>query len=282
MKTYFECLPCFINQTLWITEELKIDPVKKEAILKKVCTELGSISLNTPPPLIAKKIYVVIEDITGIKDPFREQKIKSTQIAETFVPFLKEKIKNAPDTLLEAAKVSIIGNVIDFGALPSFDLKKEIEELDKKNFGVCDIDQFRKTLNAAGTILYIGDNAGETVFDRIFIETINKKVFYAVRSYPIINDATTEDARMAKLQAVSTVIESGSKTAGTVMKEATPEFMKLFEQADMVISKGQGNFETLSDVKRPVFFLLKVKCPVVAKHLQCKKGDFVLKLQGNR
>ncbi len=280
MKTYFECFPCFIKQALWITQRLGLKDKERERILKLVLEELKGISLDSPPPVIARSIYKIIGEVSGQKDPFREEKKRSIELCKRHEDSLKKRVEFSSNPLLEAIKISIAGNIIDFGALQSFDLEAQIKGLDQKSFAVCDIEEFREHLKFADEILYIADNAGETVFDKILIERLNKglnkKIFYATRSCPIINDATLEDARMSGLEEVSTVIESGSTTAGTVIEECNSQFRRLFDNSRMIISKGQGNFETLSDYEKPIFFLLNVKCQVVAKHLGCKEGDFVL------
>jgi len=147
----------------------------------------------------------------------------------------------------------------------------------QQDFALSDFHHFQKHLSKAKTILYIGDNAGESVFDRLLIETMNKKTFYAVREVPVINDVTKLDALESGLDQVSEIISSGSHAPGTMLNGCSSKFNELFKKADMVISKGQGNYEGLSDERRSIFFLLKAKCPVIAQHLGVTENDIVLK-----
>jgi uncharacterized protein with ATP-grasp and redox domains len=136
-----------------------------------------------------------------------------------------------------------------------------------------DIEAFRKRAASAADILYLADNAGEIVLDRLLIESLGpERVTVAVRGHPVINDATLEDARTAGLTDLVTVLANGSATPGTVLDGCSDEFRQRFERADLVISKGQGNYETLNEVARDIFFLFKVKCPVVAKMTRLPLG----------
>lgn len=133
-------------------------------------------------------------------------------------------------------------------------------------------------MREAKTVLYLADNAGEIVFDRVFIEEFcdNRKVIFAVRDKPAINDALMEDAIFCGIDKVAQVVSSGIDAPGTILKYCLDEFLKIFRQADLIISKGQGNFESLSQEKKPIFFLFMVKCPVIAKEIGCKMEDMVL------
>ncbi|MBW1764492.1 MAG: DUF89 family protein, partial [Deltaproteobacteria bacterium] len=146
-----------------------------------------------------------------------------------------------------------------------------------KDFAVCDYNRFRKGLDKASEILYIGDNAGECVFDRVLIEEVQKPVIYVVRDVPIINDATYEDAVQAGLDKVADILSSGTDGPGTILKRCSSEFKSIYKKSKFIISKGQGNYEALSNERRPIFFLLKTKCHVIADDLGINKGDIVLK-----
>jgi uncharacterized protein with ATP-grasp and redox domains len=179
--------------------------------------------------------------------------------------------------LLAAIRLAIAGNVIDFGINRSLDIEKDIDRIFGQDLAVSDYNAFRAYLNETDEIVYIGDNAGESVLDRILIEELNKPVRYIVRSAPIINDVTYTDAVQAGLDKVSTLMASGTDAPGTIMEICSPEFIETFFRATLVISKGQGNFEALSDTSAPVFFLLIAKCPIVARDLGANVGDMILK-----
>jgi uncharacterized protein with ATP-grasp and redox domains len=146
-----------------------------------------------------------------------------------------------------------------------------------KDFVFFDYQSFKNSLDESDEILYIGDNAGECVFDRVLIEELNRPVTYVVRGVPVINDALKDDAEQAGLDKITDIISSGTDAPGTVLETCSKEFMRIFNKAGFIISKGQGNFEALSGVKAPLFFLLKAKCPVIAKDLKIHEGDILLK-----
>ena len=221
-------------------------------------------------------VYKTIYQITHIKDPFRAIKLMHTHELLSIYPTLQRKIKQSKDPLYTALKLAGISNAIDFGANPNFDLQKELKSMYSRDFDVCEYAEFKKTLQRSKNILYIADNAGETVFDRLLIERMKKPTTYAVRSRPIINDATEEDAINAGIDTVATIISSGCDAPGTILKLCSKKFRKIYQDADMVISKGQGNYETLSTKRRPIFFLLKVKCPVIARDIGIHDGSLVL------
>ena len=178
---------------------------------------------------------------------------------------------------MTAIRIAIAGNIIDFGANWDFDIENETYKVLEMNFAVCDYNGFKNKLDKAPKILYIGDNAGECVFDRILIEEIKKPVTYVVRGVPIINDATYEDAVQAGIDGVATILSSGTDAPGTILETCSPEFKEVYKNSEFIISKGQGNYEALSKEKRPIFFLLKTKCNVVADDIGVDNGDIVLK-----
>jgi uncharacterized protein with ATP-grasp and redox domains len=276
MKAYLDCYPCFFVQALktarLVTSEEKIIL----QILKDVSVYLSQASFDVTPSEIGLGVYRIIYTRTGVEDPYKEVKERCIQQALSLYPELKKWIESSGDRLMTAIRLSIAGNVIDFGTNSSFDLDQELETILSQDFAVNHYDKFRRALEKARNIVYIADNAGETVFDRLLIEEINKPVIYVVREKPIINDATREDARLSGLDSVSEIISSGCDAPGNILKFCSDGFLKTYGSADLVISKGQGNYEALSDEERSVFFLLKVKCPVIARDLGVEEGSIIL------
>jgi uncharacterized protein with ATP-grasp and redox domains len=228
------------------------------------------------PPEIGMIVYKAIYQATNIKDPFKDIKNSCTKFLLSQYDSFVKRIDASPDPLYEALRFAAIGNSIDFGANPEFECQREIEQQEQLDFEVSDYDAFRQNLSAAESILYIADNAGETVFDRMLIEHLNKPVIYAVRSQPIINDSTREDAEAAGIDQVATILSSGCDAPGTILSLCSSEFIEYFLRADLIISKGQGNYETLSDQGKKIFYILKVKCPVIADDIKIKVGSLVL------
>jgi len=276
MRTFLDCIPCFMLQALRAGRLAGLSDEKILRLLMDLGEKIRNIKLDDPPPKTAVMVYDLINSYTGKTDPFKTVKKQSTEKALALYPRLKKDVSESEDPLGLAIRLAITGNVIDFGVPSSHDLESEIEKIMEQSFGRRDEEEFKKAVTGAEWILYLGDNAGETVFDRLLIETLARPTTYIVRERPIINDATREDALAAGLDKVATIISSGCAAPGTVLDQCTPEFRELFRKAPVVISKGQGNFETLSESDAPVFFLLKAKCDVVARHLGVKKGDLVL------
>ena len=276
MRTYLDCFACFLNQALRAARIATDDEKKIKRVLDEVGMMLRDIPLNSTPPQSGRLIYRKVSEITGNSDPYREIKKVSTQKALSLYPYLKRRVETSSDKLLTAIRVAIAGNVIDFGAYGNFDLSREVDEVLEKDFAVFDYNKFKQGLDKAREILYIGDNAGECVFDRILIEEIKKPVTYVVRDAPIINDATYEDAVQAGIDSVATIISSGTDAPGAILETCSAEFRKMYHNSNFIISKGQGNYEALSNERRAIFFLLKVKCKVIANNIGVDEGAIVL------
>jgi len=276
MKASPDCYPCFFVQALKTARLVTQDEKDIEEIVKTVSRSLPNLDFRVTPSEIGLEVYRTIAEITGIDDPYREVKKECTRQALELYPRLKLYISASDDRLLAAVKVAIAGNVIDFGTSFEFDLESELDAVLCRDFAVDDSESFLRTLGTARNVLYIGDNAGETVFDRLLIEEMKKPVTYVVREKPIINDAVKEDAIEAGIGELASILSSGCAAPSIILEECSPEFIERFRSADLVISKGQGNYEGLSDESGPIFFLLKVKCGVVSRHIGVPQGNIVL------
>jgi len=277
MRTYLDCIPCLMNQALRAARLATRSEAQIKRILDQVGQMIRDIPMESPPPVTARHVYRIIEKVSGNADPCRSLKKSNTAKALELYPALKEKIERSEDRLLAAIRLAIAGNVIDFGVNQLLDIENDIDGKHQQDLAVSDYDRFKAHLAAADEILYIGDNAGESVLDRLLIEELNKPVRYIVRSAPIINDVTYPDAVQAGLDRVATLMDSGADAPGTVLDLCSPEFREAFDRSKMIISKGQGNFEALSETRAPVFFLLIAKCPVVARDAGADVGDMILK-----
>ena len=288
MKTYLDCIPCFYRQALDAARIAGTDEIKQKQIVDKISQLIPDFPLEASPPEMGREIYSLVGKISGVKDPFKEIKENSNKFALKLYPKLKQEIENSEDRLLAAAKLSIIGNIIDYGAKNSLNVAEEIDYLFKGNFIINNknnsttfkYNQFKEALNKVDTIIYLADNAGEVVFDRLLIEELvkelGKEVIYVVKGKPIINDALIEDAIFCGINKVTKITSSGSDAPGTILKHCSPEFMELYQDAELIISKGQGNYEALSEEDKSIFFLLRAKCPVIAEDVGCRVGDMVL------
>jgi uncharacterized protein with ATP-grasp and redox domains len=278
MKTYIECVPCIINQAIHLSRDLTEDHKKQESFLREVLKNLSEVSYNHSPPHIAAHVYRLIRQTLNNPDPYKKVKTEYNEKAKRLYPSLKKKVKSSRDRFRIATKLAIAGNVIDFGSSRNFELDKTIKQVLKRKLAIDDVTRLKKEIKKASNILYLGDNAGETFFDRILIEEFPRKdIYYAVRGTPVINDATEEDANFAELDKITQIISNGSDAPGTILDECSKEFKNIFEKADLIIAKGQGNYETLNEVKgKNIFFLFMVKCPVIAYDAECCVGDNVV------
>ncbi|MDD5503806.1 MAG: ARMT1-like domain-containing protein [Candidatus Omnitrophica bacterium] len=287
MKTYIDCIPCFFKQALEGCRIVRISPKQQKKIIDAFACEIPKISLNASPPEIARIGYRLLSDVGFNRDPYQAIKQKSNRCALRLLGKLKTKVDRAGDRLLEAAELAIAGNIIDFGAKNNLNVREELKKiLAEENKvirkqSVFHYKEFRRAVRNARDILYLADNAGEVVFDRILIEEIKKEypdknIYYAVKEKPVINDALFEDAKVCGIDKTARIISNGTDAPGTLLRLCSKQFKQIYKRADMIISKGQGNFESLSNEKRPIFFLFMVKCPVVAKETGCKMGTIVL------
>jgi hypothetical protein len=250
-------------------------------VVKEVLNRIGilvsKIPMESSPPETGREVYKIVREVTGVEDPFRGLKEESIKKALHLYPSLLQMVKRAEDPLETAVRLAIAGNVMDFGANPDFCLEQDVQETIEQEPAINDFHLLVEKLKSARHVLYLGDNAGETVFDKLLIQTMGKPVTYAVRERPIINDATKEDALASGLDEVAEIITSGCDAPGILLHHCSQRFLDYFQTADIIISKGQGNYETLSNEKRPIVFLLKAKCPVIANDIGVMTGDIVVK-----
>ena len=289
MKTYLDCIPCFFKQALDAARIAGASKKTQKRVLNELAKALTRFSLSSSPPQMGRVIYGLVGKITRKKDPYKKIKVKSNRLALGLYGKLKNKVSASSDRLLMALELAIAGNIIDYGVKNSLNVDKELKKIlseenkiiksEKKE--LFSYPKFSSALKNAETILYLGDNAGEVVFDKVLIEEIrrldrNKKIIYAVKEEPIINDALAEDAYACGIDEIAEIISSGLDSPGTILSLCSKDFLRIYRNADMVISKGQGNFEALSGAKRPIFFLFMAKCSTVAKHINCNTGDIIL------
>ncbi len=286
MKIYLGCIPCFARQAVEAAEMSTEDPELREKIVREALKVASVIPFDKTPPHMGMEIHRIIRKTVGEIDPYKELKDKYNKKAMDIYQQLKEIVENSNDRIETAVRIAIAGNIIDFGITTTdsiIHLIDVVKETLNKPFAINNLNQFKKDLNKAGNILYLADNAGEIVFDRVLIEEIpnyQTRVTMAVKGHPVINDATIEDAKQTGLDKLVKIIENGSDAPGTILETCSKEFIEEIEKADLVISKGQGNYETLSESKYNVYFLLKAKCPVIAYDLGVNVGDIIIKKRG--
>lgn len=284
MKIYLDCIPCFLRQALEAARMGTGDEDTQRQVLNSVARLIPQFPLQATPPQIAQQVYATVAQITGNKDPCYEAKQQANQLALSLYPHFKQAVTDSNEPLLAASKLAIAGNVIDLAPQSYYGDVKSIAELAMASpLGIDDYEEFKRNISSSSQILYLGDNAGEIVFDRILIEEMRRikdlEIYFVVRERPIINDATLEDALATGMDKVAKVISNGSDAPATILSQCSSQVLQLYQSADTIIAKGQGNYESLSEEARNIFFLLRVKCPVIAGLLGARVGDAVLKKQ---
>lgn len=281
MKTFFECIPCALKQMIEAGRMAADSDSMREDILREALMILHRVSFDRSPPHIAMHLHKMVREVTGQDDPYYAVKKEYNDRALGQAEYAGALIETSADPFETGVKVAIAGNTIDFGVTDpavEIELKGLIDDMSVQQLKVNHSGKLARKVSEARTVLYLGDNAGEIVFDRIFIERfMQEKTTYCVKSAPIINDAVMHDAEYTGMSDTVPVIENGilPPVPGTEREHASQEFLSMFESADVVIAKGQGNYETLSDADRELFFLLKAKCPVIARDIGCSVGDMI-------
>ncbi len=278
MKMQNDCLPCIARGSLDAARLATDDEGLQRKVVKKVLKELITFDLNSPPPLMALFISRTVKEITGVSDPYYRIKKKYNDFALGLLPLLEKKALDSSFDM--ALRLCIAGNIIDFGTHARVGRQKVLDTIDEAL--VMEIngegEVFEKACEKARNILWIADNAGEIVFDRLLLQKLDcRKIIYAVRGGPAQNDATLEDAEYAGVTGMVKVIDTGAAIPGVILEYCSEGFRKVYEKADMIIAKGQGNFETLDPLDNRIFFLFKAKCQVVADHAGCRLNDMVIK-----
>ena len=280
MRTFLECVPCFVRQALDSARLVTDDETVHEQVLREVLREVGEMDFHSSPPVMGQHMHRLIRRLVADDDPYRNIKDHFNRLALALYPELEKRVEGSRDPLETAVRVAIAGNIIDFGSncdLEDSRVEEAIESSLVAPLSKSAVEDLRESAGRATSILYLGDNAGEIVFDRLLIEQLpRQKVTYVVRGSPVINDATMSDALATGMTDLVEVIDNGSDAPGTILETCSVAFRRRFQAADLVIAKGQGNYETLSEANKSIHFLLKVKCPVIARHIGCDVDDLVL------
>lgn len=279
MRIHLDCFPCFLRQSIIALRLGTEDESLQKAILVSTLENIRQADTSKPPAYTTTFIHRKIRQLLG-KDPFRDIKSEYNQISLKMYPSLKAAVANSPDPLWTSVRLAIAGNVIDFGIFTSVDVEGTVSRALNGRLAVDDYISLRDAVSDTEEILYLADNAGEIVFDRILIETLmqlGKKINVVVKGSPVINDATMTDAEESGLTGICEVIDNGSEAVGTILEWTSPFFQDMFNNARLIVSKGQGNFETLTGTKKNIFFLFQSKCDVVSKELGLPIGSMLLR-----
>jgi uncharacterized protein with ATP-grasp and redox domains len=280
MHTTLDCLECLVRQSLRVSRMVTDDRGAHQQIMHRVLVHLSNADLSRSPTEISSTISRIIHEVGGSADPYEENKRRFNDLALDMLPGLERRVEAAADPWDAAVRLALAGNIIDFGGGRDVDERDVLETIETSLVdpisGMSPADA-RLHVDRAESILYVGDNAGEIVFDRLLVERIGPdRITFVVRGSPIINDATISDARAVGLTDLVRVIDTGWDGPGAPPRMCGPAFREALERASLVISKGQGNYETMSGIARPILFLLRAKCPVVADHIGVAHGAMVI------
>ncbi|MBD3375366.1 DUF89 family protein [candidate division KSB1 bacterium] len=277
MHLSLDCIPCIVNSLLRLLQNGLVPDDKKQEAMRQLLGFLARTDYTQSPPAIGREMHRMIRTILEDPDPYQEIKKQSNEKMLGLYEEFKQRVKDSPNPLNTVMRLAIAGNVIDFGPQNQLDLIETIEKVMHATLAIDDSQSLATELKAAESVLYIGDNCGEIVLDKLFIETLNHPhLTFVVRSGPTINDATLEDAQTIELGKLARVMTTGDDSPGAVWEFTSDEFKQEVSNADVVIAKGQGNLEGLLDIDKSIYFLLTVKCPVIGNRIGAQTGDFIL------
>jgi len=283
MDIYIDCIPCFARQSVEAAIMASKDPCVRERIIRKALKKASEIPFDKTPAHMGMEIHRIIRNLIGDVDPYSSLKSAYNKKALDLYPYMKTRVENSKDRIEAAVRIAIAGNIIDFGISPTnneLELKTVIDQTMSKPFAINDLAMLKVSIERSQRILYIADNAGEVVYDRVFIEEIpdyRNRITLAVKGHAVINDATMKDAEETGITERIRVIDNGSDAPGTILETCKESFRREFSESDLIISKGQGNYESLSDCGKTCCYLLKAKCPVIAGHFSVGVGDIIVK-----
>lgn len=279
MKIFLDCLPCMLRQVLEAAYMATADEAIHEQIMGDAIDTLVNYKNFDCAPILCEAMHTIVKQHTGVEDPYAAIKAQDIAASLRLEPLLRRFSLKDNHLLLNALRIAATGNIMDSALYSDLDIEACVTKELEIPFAICDKDAFDVDLGKAEQILIIGDNAGEVVFDKILTAYLARdhEVIYAVRDKAIINDATVEDALKTGIADYAQVISTGSGMPGAVLKTCSAEFRDLFNKADIVISKGQGNFEALSDSSREIYFLLKAKCERIAEAVGVELNKYAFK-----
>jgi len=274
----YRCFFCFARAFERLIEKENLEPEEKKHFANDMFGLFNEVKHDFSIPKLSRELHVLLKKYSNNLDPYKEAKKQSNDLVLSMYPDLKEIVFQSENQFETALRLAIAGNIIDYGIGNHFDLQATIDKVLNSDFAIDDSLHLKQALSEAKTVLFLGDNCGELVFDKLFIETImHPNLIYAVRGEPVINDVTLEDAKYVGMDIVADVISNGYDAPSTILEHCSSEFLEVFNRADVIISKGQGNLEgLLGKTTKDVYFLLMVKCEVIADALGVRKGDFVV------
>lgn len=282
MHFYLDCIPCLTKQAVESVRMITKDSALQEKILRLILQEMHDLDFKENGPYMSCLIHKIIKEQTNCADPYQSIKRDFNEAALKLYDYLEKSVQNSPYPFERAIRFAASANIIDFGLSSDITMEQVKETLQDSLSGKLQANtpqELEQEIQKARKILYLGDNCGEIVIDKLLLTRMpGEKVTFVVKGQPVLNDAIMADAEFAGITNLVRVIDNGSDVPGTILRLCSDEFLKEFAEADLIIAKGQGNYECLNDLKdKNIFFLFKVKCPVVAEDTGSSVGDIILK-----
>lgn len=274
MKLQEKCIPCIVSQSIKVADMVGIDD--KNDLLKEMFRYLSDVDFsNISSPELIGENFNVLKRITGNGDPYKETREKYNKMFLDRIDLFEEDIAKSEDDFMEAVKYAIIGNVIDFNPIHELtvsDVNEKFETLKTESLEIDDTRELQKDIDQAKSILYLGDNCGEICLDKILIKKIKERnpacqIYFATRGSAVVNDSVEDDAYLVGMDEYASIISNGDCSLGTVLTRTSKEFNNIYYNADIIIAKGQANYECLSNEDENIYFLLMTKCDVIAKSI---------------
>lgn len=277
MKMNEQCLPCLINQAIKTANLTNAE--NREELYKKIFAQMGHLDFSKSTPEVVGENYRLIKQHVGSADPYKDTKAYYNQFFLENIEIYDEKIHSIED----AVKYAIVANIIDFNPVHSNvddDIKHYFANIDNLTLAINDVERMLSDIRKARSILYLGDNCGEICFDKLLIKRIKVlnpqcRIYFGVRGDAVVNDNTEADAYFVGMDEYAAIISNGDYSMGTVLSRTSSEFKEIYRNADMVIAKGQANYETLSEEDKNIYFLLMAKCKVIAGYIGVQEKALV-------
>jgi uncharacterized protein with ATP-grasp and redox domains len=281
MRMHDKCLPCVVNQVIKVANITGVDT--KEELLREVFTYLSRIDFEITTPEIIGEVFSMIKRHTNNPDPYKETRDYYNSLFVKLIPEFERKIENAEYPFLLAMRYAIVGNIIDFNPIHNTlleDIYDCFEKMEELELAIDDSHTLMEDILCAKTLLYLGDNCGEICMDKILLRKIkelnpNIRILFGVRGKPVVNDSIAEDAYTVGINEYAEIIDNGDSSLGTVLGRTSPAFRELYEKADVVIAKGQANYECLSEENKNIYFLLMTKCGVIADNIGVEEKKMI-------
>ncbi|HNS10830.1 MAG TPA: ARMT1-like domain-containing protein [Candidatus Ozemobacteraceae bacterium] len=285
MNITLDCLPCFVRHTIEVMRSFTVETGLADAMVRDVIRQMAEVDFALTPPEFAAEVHAMIRSRLGIADPYLQIKRDANRFAARLIPELEKRLEKSSDRLRQALLYSIAGNIIDSGVsavTPDSEVMQSIEMAEAQSPAIDHSEKLLRELRRAEKIVILGDNAGEIYFDRLLLQELKKdNITYIVKGSPILNDALHEDAIEAGIDRYARVLDTGVAIPGTVLRKCLPAVLEAIQAADVIVSKGQANFETMGECADPrVFFTLRAKCHVIAREIGVPQGSFVIKSGG--